>query len=47
MYEFFEEEFGIFRRTDKKELYLSIEAPRGVIDFTVAGVTYNITIQKE
>lgn len=47
MYEFFETEFEIFRRTEKKELFLSIEAPRGIIDFTVTGVTYNITVQKE
>jgi len=47
MYEFFEQEFEIFRRTDKKELYLSLPAPRWVIDFTINGVTYTITTQKD
>lgn len=47
MYDFFETEFEIFRRTEKKELYLSLEAPRGIIDFTINGVTYTITTQKD
>lgn len=44
-YEFFEKEFWLFRRTDKQDLYMSIEASRWVIDFTTKWVTYTVNTQ--
>lgn len=48
IYEFFEKEFGMKRRAEDNNLYLTVEASRGVIDFTAVGVTYTVTVmQKE
>ncbi len=45
VYEFFESEFELFRRVEKQELLMSIEAARGVIDFSITGVTYTVNTE--
>lgn len=48
LFDFFEKEFNLTRRSgDDKELYTSLQAARGVIDFSQTGVTYTITTQRE
>lgn len=47
IYEFFEKEFDMKRRSDDSNLYVTIQASRGVIDFTATGVTYTVTVMQK
>lgn len=47
MYSFFEDEFGFERRVDQKDLYMTLQASRWVIDFSTTWVTYTVTTIRE